>query len=301
MNMKQLRYVLALAVNGSFGKAADILGITQPSLSQYIKKIETQTGVELFDRSGGDVRLTDAGRVYVNIGKQILDQEHQMQDQFSDIAENKAGSVIVGTSPYRSAGMMPTVVKEFRNIYPGMQVVVEEITTSELLDATEHGQFDFCLSLFPVDKRLLAYEKVMEEERILGLPSFYDSIPAKKVTGKKYPAIDAAEINGQSFVTITESQLMQKTLENFCIDYNIELKSVGVVKSLNALIAMVRAGVGMALVSSSIEKLCSGEEVSFYSFKQDLPKREVAAIWRKDRKLSQVAKEMIEIMKKTEW
>ena len=78
MNMKQLKYVLVLAHEGSFSLAADTLGISQPSISQYIKKIEKEQGVELFDRTSGDVRITDAGRIYIEDGRKILDLEKQM-------------------------------------------------------------------------------------------------------------------------------------------------------------------------------------------------------------------------------
>ena len=76
MNTKQLKYGLVLARDGSFSRAANTLNITQPSLSQYIRKIEKELGTELFDRANGDVRLTDAGRVYLEAGRQILDLEH---------------------------------------------------------------------------------------------------------------------------------------------------------------------------------------------------------------------------------
>ena len=73
MNTKQFQYVLTLAREGSFSKAADTLNITQPSLSQYIKKIEREVGITLFDRTNGDVRITDAGRVYIETARQIPD------------------------------------------------------------------------------------------------------------------------------------------------------------------------------------------------------------------------------------
>ena len=98
MNMKQLRYAVVLAQKGSFSSAAEALAISQPSLSQYIKKIENEIGLELFDRTNGDVRLTDAGRVYIEAGRKILDLEHQMEVSFSDLAAHKTGSLIVGTA-----------------------------------------------------------------------------------------------------------------------------------------------------------------------------------------------------------
>lgn len=301
MNMKQFKYVLVLASTGSFGKAAEALDISQPSLSQYIKKIEQQVGMELFDRTGGNVRLTDAGRIYVDAGRKILDLEHQMQSRISDVATYKTGSVIVGTSPYRSAGMLPAVVKRFREQYPGMQVMVEEMTTDELLEATEHGQFDICLTVLPIDDRLFDYEKIMEEELVLAVPISYPEFVVTNQKERKYPAIDAGQMNHGSFIMLKEGQAMQKALNNLCVDKNLELNRVAVVKSLEAQIAMVRAGVGMAFVPAGVNQFCSNDEVRFYSLTQELPKREVVVIWRKDRQLNQATKDMIDMMKDIQW
>ena len=82
MNARQFRYILVLAAEGSFSKAAKVLNISQPSLSQYVKKIEKQCGLSLFERTNNEVRLTDAGRVYIEAGRKILDIEHQMEGQF---------------------------------------------------------------------------------------------------------------------------------------------------------------------------------------------------------------------------
>ena len=95
MNTKQFQYVLTLAREGSFSKAADTLNITQPSLSQYIKKIEREVGITFFDRTNGDVRITDAGRVYIEAGRKILDIEHQMDIRFSELIEYCSGSLKV--------------------------------------------------------------------------------------------------------------------------------------------------------------------------------------------------------------
>ena len=158
MNIKQLKYVLVLAREQNFSRAAEILNISQPSLSQYIKKIEMQMGAELFVRANGYVRLTDAGRVVVETSRKILDLEHRMENDLQDISEYRTGSLIVGTAPYRSAGLMPAAVRAFRETYPGIQVIVREGTTAELLEAAERGEFDLCLTTMPVDERVFACE-----------------------------------------------------------------------------------------------------------------------------------------------
>ena len=301
MNTKQLKYVLILAQEGSFSRAADVLNITQPSLSQYIKKIEREVGLELFHRTNGDVRLTDAGRAYIDAGKKILDLEHQMEVQFSDLASHKTGSLIIGAAPYRAAGMLPAVARAFQTLHPGMHLVVREGTTAELADGLAHGEYDLALTLLPADGRIFAWEKVVEEELVLAAPASWPALPAAAAPGRRYPAVDAAVLDGQSLVTLTDAQYMHRQLENLTAEYRLSVRTAAVVKSLEAQIAMVRAGVGMALAPSGIERFCGPGEVVFYSFVQDLPKREVAVLWRKDRRLSKAAEELKAVIRSIEW
>ena len=296
MNFKQFKYVLVLAHEGSFAKAADVLKISQPSLSQYIKKIEQQLGAELFDRTGGAVRLTDAGHAYIEAGQKILDLERQLLGRLNDLSEHKSGSVVIGTSPYRSAAMMPLIAKRFQAQYPGVHLVVEEMTSHELIESAEQGRFDLLLSLLPVNDRIFQYKKITEEELILAVPAAYAPFPVTVMPDRKYPAIDATLLNGKPFVMITEGQFMQQALENLALDYHLSLPKAAVVKSLEAQIAMVREGVGMALVPRGIERFCTADEVTFYSFKQELPRREIAAIWRKDHTPTKIVSDLIELM-----
>lgn len=301
MNLKQFKYVLTLARTESFAKAADCLGISQPSLSQYVKKIEQQLGVDLFDRTGGMIQLTDAGQVYIDAACKILDLERQMYCRFNDLVEYKTGSIVVGTSPYRSAAMMPIVVKQFQEQYPGMHIVVEEMTSQELIENAAHGQFDLCLTILPLDERKFCYEKITEEELILVVPSSHPPFPTQQLHDRKYRAIDASVINHQAFVMITENQWMQQALEQMAEDYQLSFRKAAIVKSLEAQIAMVRAGVGMALLPSGVERFCTQNEVTCYSFVQKLPKREVVIMWQKERYLNQAMHDLIDTMKKISW
>lgn len=300
MNTKQFKYVLLLAQEGSFSRTAEMLNISQPSLSQFIKKIEKEIGMELFDRTNGDVRLTDAGRVYLEAGRKIADIEHQMEVSFSDLLSRKSGSLIIGAAPYRAAGMMPEIAASFQELHPGMHLVIREGTTAELTEGMEHGEYDMALTLLPIDQRIFQYEKVMEEELVLAVPSSFDPLPAEAMPDRKYPAADAKILDGQSLVMLTDPQYMQKQLDNLCKDYQLNVRPAAVVKSLEAQIEMIKAGVGIALVPSGIERFCRGE-VTFYSFIQKLPRREVVVAWRKDRKLSEAAEELKNVIRSISW
>ncbi len=301
MNSKQLQYVLTLAREGTFSKAADALNITQPSLSQYIKKIEREIGIELFDRTNGDVRITDAGRVYLEAGRRILDIEHQMENAFTDLSAHKTGTLIVGVAPYRAAGMMPAIVSAFQKLHPGMHLIIREGTTAELVEGMERGEYDLALTLLPVDKRVFSYEKVVEEELVLAVPAAWPQFPAVQMDGRKYPAVDARVLDGQAMVMLTDTQFMQKQLEDLLLEYKVTVSVAVVVKSLEAQIEMVKAGVGMALMPSGIERFCRDDSVSFYSFQDALPKREVVVMWRKDGKRSRVAEELKDLICNIPW
>ncbi len=301
MNTKQLHYVLTLAHEGSFSKAADTLNITQPSLSQYIKKIERKIGLELFDRANGDIRLTDAGRVYIDAGKKILDIEHQMENSFTDLADHKTGSLIIGAAPYRAASMLPVIASRFQSLHPGMHLVVREGTTVELVEGMEHGEYDLALTLLPIDDRLFRWEKVVEEELILAVPSSYSPFTTTTVPDRKHPAVDASVLNGKSMIMLTDAQFMQKQLENLLLDHHLSVHPAAIVKSLEAQIEFVKSGVGMALMPSGIERFCKPGDAVFYSFTESLPRREVVVMWRKDQKLSKTAEELKKVIHSIQW
>ena len=301
MNTKQFQYVLTLAHEGSFSKAADLLNITQPSLSQYVKKIEKEIGTELFARTNGDVRITDAGRIYIEAGRRILDIEHQMENAFNDIAECKTGSLIIGTSPFRSASMMPVVAGKFKELHPNMYLVIREKTTAELLDGMEKGEFDLAITMLPVDGKRFSHEELPEEEIILAVPAKWGKFDAAECSGRKYPAVSTAVLRERPLVMLTETQYMQKQLDDLLYDGESGAVPAVVVKSLEAQIEMVKAGVGMAVVPSGIERFCRDGSVTFYSFSDRLLNRKPAVIWRKSVKLSETARELISVIKTIQW
>ena len=295
MNAKQYKYVLVLANEGSFSKAADALDITQPSLSQYVKKIEKQLGVEFFDRTNGELRLTDAGQVYLETARKVLDLEHQMAGKLADLRSYKTGSLIIGAAPYRAASMLPIIASAFQKIHPGMHLVVSEGTTAELVEGMEHGEFDLCLTMLPIDPELFSHEKVLEEELVLAVPASYPPLPVSS------EFVDVETLNNRSFVMLTEGQFMQKQLNSLILSHHLTLHTAAVVKSLEAQIEFVKTGVGMALMPSGIKRFCNHNEVRFYSFSTPLPKREVVVMWRKDIPLSKTAEELKNIILNIEW
>ena len=303
MNLKQFRYALTLANEGSFSRAAEVLGISQPSLSQYIKKLESETGVPLFERSGQTVRLTDAGRIYIEAGRTILDVEKRMQAGFSDLAAYKTGTLTVGAAPYRSAGLMPAACAEFRRLYPGISLVIDERGSRELLEGVSRSEFDFAVTALPVDESLFDCELLHREEILLAMPkdSALDTRLAEAAVtlpGRLYPAVDLALADGADFVMITEGQAMQQLLEDLCAKAGVLPRTSVTVRSLEAQIQMVREGLGAALVPARIERFGGFDRIRYYSLRDTLRERAIGAVWKKGDLLTQAARTFLEILKK---
>ena len=232
MNLKQFKYVLTLADEHNFSAAADVLNITQPSLSQYIKKVEKEVGQTLFDRTNGDVCLTDAGRAYIDIGRQMLDLEHQLEERLSDIAVYKTGTLMIGISAHRSVAFMAPIVKSFKDVYPGITLRIIEKKRNELIEAAGHGEFDLVITTLPVDDRFI-YETIFVEENVIATTN---TLSAEESKDFKFPAIRVEELNGMHFAMLNEEHLMQKELEELVKAHHLHLQKEVECTSLEALV-----------------------------------------------------------------
>lgn len=303
MNLKQLRYVLLLHDTGSFSQAAEILGISQPSFSQYIHKIEKQLGMQLFIRNGSDIRTTDAGKVFLEAGKQILEIERRMQQKFADLRDYHAGSVIVGISPHRCFCIGPQLVSEFRKCYPGMHLVLEERSGHDLMDCAARGFFDLCITGVPVDEQIFSYEPIICEEAVVAVP---DTFPlcnklketAKPMANRRFPAIDVRLLDRADFAFLGEGMPMQVILDKMCSDYDLHLNKVVSCRSLEALEAMVSAGICAALIPSYLcHYKVKHSAVTCFSLCQEIASREIVAAYPKGQCLSRPVQDIISILK----
>ncbi len=295
MNTKQLEYVIVLEQTGSFSKAADELGISQPSLSQYIKKIEKEIGLDLFDRSGGSLRLTDAGRVYIDSGRKILDIEHQMNGRFLDISSDKIGTISIGLSAHRSVALMPEIVSDFRKKYPGIILKLDERPRREILDAAEHGEFDICISTLPVNESIFDYELIMNEENVIAVArDSHIGDNAKKLSQRKFPAINITDISECNFAMLNKEHPMQRKLESLAEEYALKLNKTVECTSLEALVEMVKVGMGAALIPSCLAKDC--EKLKFFSIAEETKPREIILIHRKKQFLSKSVRDLCSLL-----
>lgn len=302
MNIRQFQYALTLAHERSFSRAAEKLGISQPSLSQYIKKIENEVGAELFSRGGVEILLTEAGEAYIDTGRKILDLENRMRCKIDDISDYRAGKLVIGISPYRAASVMPRAVAEFASVYPGIRVVLLERRTDELKEGAEYGEFDLCVSTMPIDLTLFEYAPVMNEETLLAVPKSMEidaslAAEAKTASGRPFPVVSFRRMEGQRFVSLCSDQLLGHTLDNTCT--NLGVNVIHAVECINneTLHAMVAAGLGAAIVPYCLVMGGASDSVSYYSIAEDMPRRDIVVFYRRGTYLSAPMKCMVDILR----
>ena len=249
MNMKQFNYVTTLAQEKSFSRTAEKLNISQPSLSQYIRKIEKDLGEDLFIRSGASVKLTDAGRIYIDIGQKMLDLEKEMYLRLTDLRENKTGRIVIGVAPFRSVCIMPRAIKEFHKKYPGISIVLDERVSDELKLNAEQGEYDLCISTPPIKESLFNYEKMLDEEIVVAVPKDYPSnvifkAAAERVEGRVCPVIDIKLLKNEKFVMLGETQKVQKIFDETCHKFDVYPEKTVECINIEAAHSMVNAGIG---------------------------------------------------------
>ncbi len=293
MNMKQLKYVSVLSEHSNFTRAAEALGISQPSLSQYIKNIEKQLGTQLFIRAGQDVRLTDAGKAYLQIGREILMLENEMESRLHDIIQDKTGTITVGIAPYRCISIMPAVVKTFHERYPGIKVVLTEQKTAQLKESAEKGKLDLCISTLPIDEKLFDYHRVMYEETVLSVPKEY----GKAMNAVPYGEVEFSDFASLPFIALPPNQVMGAAVYEMFEKTGVEPNIAVECQSLSAVAAMAAEGIGAALLPYSLAKKNESKKANYYLLKDKLKRREIVVFYRKDRYLSGPMQAMIDILK----
>src|SRR5690349_4075043 len=172
MELRHLRYFVAVAEEGHMTRAAERLGIQQPPLSMQIRSLEQELGVQLFRRQPRGVDLTDAGRIFLERARGILDQLDHACAATRRTARGEEGRVVVGfTSSAPFHPFVPRVIRAFREMFPLVSLVLEESGSSELVQGLNNEEIDAAFIRSPVaDVVGLTVRPLLQEKMVVALP-----------------------------------------------------------------------------------------------------------------------------------
>src|SRR5215813_8601310 len=173
MELRHLRYFIAVAEEGHVTRAAERLGMQQPPLSQRIKAMERELDVQLFHRRARGVELTDAGRAFFNNARAVLAQLDHTFETTRRTARGEQGRISIGivpASPFHP--LVPQAIRAFRESYPLVSVRLEERLGGELLELLRNEQIDVAFIRMPhADQEGLVINRLLEEPMLVALPA----------------------------------------------------------------------------------------------------------------------------------
>ncbi|REK77200.1 LysR family transcriptional regulator [Paenibacillus paeoniae] len=291
MELRQLNYVIQIANEKNFSRAADKLHIAQPSLSQQLSKLEQELGVLLFRRTTNSVELTQAGKVFVEKSQTILDTVEQLKQEMDDMAQMRRGRLVVGTLPITGSHVLPLVLPVFGAQYPQIEVVLVEETTTKLEQLTASGGTDLSLLSLPLIDSSLNCEPYLEEEIWLAVP------PQHKLASRHEP-IEISELTSEPFIGLKRGQGFRQITVELCEAVGFTPQIVFESSNIETVQSLVAGGMGIAFVPRMLTRT-GGDFAPVYLKLSSRPTRTLVVASRKGRYLSKAAQAFISTLNET--
>lgn len=243
MEIRHLRYMLAVANEGHFNLAAKRLHIAQPALSQNIKQLEEEVGVKLFNRTTRRVELTNAGRVFYREAMQTIIRMESMGRMARRAEVGESGSITVGFTETAIFGPLRSIVRRFHNAYPEVQIVTRESSVSELFELLQEGTIDVaCSEEFALNANF--------EIKRLPLIDVVVALDCRHPLARRKGPLSLCRLDGEPFIFPAQSttwivyEKVSQALAEACVHPSHEY----FVDNALSGIALVAAGLGVCLV-----------------------------------------------------
>ncbi|GGS65626.1 LysR family transcriptional regulator [Planobispora rosea] len=245
MQFQQLAYFVAVAEARHFTQAAERMRVAQPSLSKQIKALETDLGAPLFSRARGNVTLTPAGEALLPLARRILADAETARREVAELAGLRRGRVRLGATPSLCAGLMADALARFHRAYPGIELLVEEGGSRDLVRALARGQLDLALIIMPLqsDDPALVTEEILRENLVVVSPS---SSRARR------PYLRIQELREQPMVMFRRGYDLREATLGACRQAGFEPRFAVEGGEMDAVLRFVEAGLGVALVPSMV-------------------------------------------------
>ncbi len=243
MNLRDLKYVIAVAETGHFGKAAEKCFVSQPTLSGQIKKLEEELGVAIFERSSRSVEITAVGEAILRHARRIIEQADAIQQLARAHQDPMAGPLRIRAIPTLSPYLMPLILAPLKKQHPQMQLVLSEELTDTLLQRLKNHEIDAALLATPVDEQELESLPLFDEPFWVAYPREHAFYEKEKVTRR--------DLDRENLLLLAEGHCLAKQAMEVCHikDRQVDNEQANLrAASLETLIQLVGAGYGITLV-----------------------------------------------------
>jgi len=255
MELRHLRYVVAIADTLHFRQAAERLHMSQPPLSQQVRQLENELGITLFQRTKRHVQLTEAGKLFVEEARLILAQANLAAQVATRINNGEAGQLVIGVAGPADAQFFIDILRLFGKRHPQVRIYVRNISTADQIQAVRERRLHAGFVTPPVDDPELAFEKVISRPVVIALPRNHPL-----ATRTKVPLRALAGESHVMFARALAPRVFDATISS-CREAGLNLNVVHEVDNLYSACALVAAGLGVCLVPAGIQELRSRQIV----------------------------------------
>ena len=291
MTITQLSYVLAVAEHQNFTKAAAKCFVTQPTLSMQIQKLEDQLDILIFDRSKKPIELTEVGKKIVTQARNIVNESNRIQDIVDQQKGFIGGEFRLGIIPTIMPTLLPMFLKTFIKKHPKVKLIIEELTTEEIISRINDGHLDAAIAATPLENETI-------KERVLYFEPFVAYIPDNhRLSDKK--KIDVSDLDIEDMLLLEDGHCFRDGVINLCkvfkdhTDDTFQLES----GSIETLMKLSNEGLGMTLLPY-LHTLDVGDKTkdNLRHFNSPSPAREVSIIYHKSELKMQIIEAMQDVI-----
>lgn len=303
-------YAYAVYKEKSFTKAAKVLCISQPALSATIRKLETNLGHPIFDRSGKTITLTDIGERYIRSAEQIMLIRQNLQQELDDLVALKRGSIILGGTTFIISDVLPDLLKDFGRRYPDIELKIQVEPSTVLWEKMDKGLVDIAIDNALVQDPDHVYLPLFQEHILIGVPA--DNPINEKLKDyqldqavlqeKNYdfsgmPKVNVAEFAKEDFILLKTGNKMRQIAHNFFLDTGINPHVRFEFDRLSTSISFAEAGFGICFLTDTILKY-SGPCKNLVLYQPDTKytDRNLYVMYKKNKYLSAATKAFIDIL-----
>ncbi len=228
IEIRHLRYFLAVAEAGSFSRAADRLGVSQPNISQQMRDLEVALRVDLFQRRGKRILLTSAGHIFEEHARSILHQVENLLQELSIEPGQMRGALHLGVVPILNIALIPPLLGMFAAAHPRVSLTVEEISSTEIETAIEEGRMDVGLGFLTRHSPRLHYERLYVDQFAL--------IVHRDHPWAKRRLVEVSELHQKRLLQLPDSFVMRRMTDIVCREHQVRPRTVAEINAIETLL-----------------------------------------------------------------
>jgi LysR family hydrogen peroxide-inducible transcriptional activator len=275
LKLKDLRYLVALADERHFGRAAQACFVSQPTLSAQLKKLEEYLGVQLIERNPGQVTLTEPGEHIVARARRILEASDEVVTLAKSHRDPLAGKLRLAVLPTIGPYLLPRLTREIRKSLPRLELRLYEFQTSVMLEKLHAGAIDVGILALPVATEGLECRRLYDEPFTVAMPEHHRLA--------KRPSVRVEDLKDESLLLLDDGHCLRDQALEVCSRVGVQEKQDFRATSLETLRQMVATGAGITLLPEMASQGAYGKAqgVVVRPFAKPAPSRKIGAVWRK--------------------